>query len=129
MDRSKSTKLTLLFLVFISLSLFVVPKPTKRYRYDADFLDSEIQRIRSGRAEEIEPVWTVTKSSTTKAPITIVAPTEEAESKGKDKDENENESGNDEEEQGSSSEDYYGSSEEIEITCASGKGWHMRGAL
>lgn len=127
MDRSKSTKLTLLFLVFISLSLFVVPKPTKRYRYDADFLDSEIQRIRSGRAEEIEPVWTVTKSSTTIAPIAIVAPTEEAESK--EKDNNENESENDEEEQGSSSEDYYGSSEEIEITCASGKGWHMRGAL
>lgn len=121
-------KLAIIFLVFTASFVGVLGKPTRRYRYDAEFLDSEIQRIRSGRAEQIEPIWTVTKGT-----IKTKPEVEDPETKKED-DGNTftNKSGGNEGDSGedstsTSDDDYYGSSEEIDVTCAPDKGWHIRG--
>lgn len=108
-------------------------KPTRRYRYDADFLDSEIQRIRSGRAEHIEPNWTHI-SDKTKANVgtelvdrnsnTTPPPHQD----GEDEEESSSSSGSSSEsEEDYDINNYLGSSEEIDVTCAPHKGWHIRG--
>ncbi|ODM96770.1 hypothetical protein Ocin01_09915 [Orchesella cincta] len=121
------SKIIILFLVLLSVFLSSFSKPTKKYRYDAEFLDSEIQRIRSGRAEVLEPVWTVTKS--TKKPAVVDGDggvTKTGVEKGEAKlNTSSSYEGSSEEYEDSGA--YYGSSEEIDFTCAQGKGWHIRG--
>ncbi|CAL8095610.1 unnamed protein product [Orchesella dallaii] len=116
------TKIRILLFVLLSVFLSTFSKPTRKYRYDADFLDSEIQRIRSGRAEVLEPVWTVTKSTRKPAhndsAVEIETNTTSTNSSA---------SASEEDTEEYSDSEAYSSSEETDITCAPGKGWHIRG--
>jgi len=84
--------------------------PTQLYN-DPVFLDAEIRRIRAGKAgDPIQP------------PVVYKRVKDQSKNKQSDP----NSSGDDDDDDEEDTSEYY-DSEEIEVTCAPGKGWHWRG--
>ncbi|XP_035705222.1 uncharacterized protein LOC110847098 [Folsomia candida] len=103
-DRSR------VILILISSLCIVSSRPLQLYN-DPLFLDAEIRRIRAGKAgEPIKPPVIRGKTLMHLRSSEESSAVESGDGEGGDDDEYE-----------------YTSSEEIDVTCAPGKGWHHRG--